>query len=239
MRNHRRKTDGLALVATLLLLLADVAAAATTPHADIRDTARLHALADAENPGGRIEVSVGDLDSRLRLAQCDQQLEAFDSPNGLRNGRGVVGVRCNGSKPWKLYVPVQIATFETIVVTRRPVVRGQSLGRNDVTLEESDTSQLHKAYFTRVEDVVGLRTKRALAAGKPIYAGVLKREQLVRRGSTVEIIADTGGLLVTMRGKALADGGRGDRIRVENSKSGRVVTGTVSGRGIIHVTELP
>jgi len=46
-------------------------------------------------------------------------------------------------------------------------------------------------------------------------------------------------LLVTMRGKALADGGRGDRIRVENSKSGRVVTGTVSGRGIIHVTELP
>ena len=35
--------------------------------------------------------------------------------------------------------------------------------------------------------------------------------------------------------KALADGSRGDRIRVKNLNSGRVVTGTVTGNGVIQV----
>jgi flagella basal body P-ring formation protein FlgA len=40
-----------------------------------------------------------------------------------------------------------------------------------------------------------------------------------------------------MRGKALADGGRGDRIRVKNLNSGRIISGTVSGRGLVQVQE--
>ena len=142
-----------------------------------------------------------------------------------------------GSKPWKLYVPVRIAVLEQIVVSRRPVVRGHTLTTADVMLSEVDTSGLHKAYFTRLEDVVGLRTKRSIGGGKTLHAGLLRREQLVKRGAQVEIVANTGGLHVTMRGKALDDGGRGDRIRAKNLNSGRVITGTVSGRGVIQVQE--
>jgi flagella basal body P-ring formation protein FlgA len=68
-----------------------------------------------------------------------------------------------------------------------------------------------------------------------VHAGLLKRANLVKRGSKVEIIANFDGLDVRMRGEALADGGRGDRIRVKNLSSGRVVTGTVSGSGVVHV----
>ncbi|MCB1802835.1 MAG: flagellar basal body P-ring formation protein FlgA [Gammaproteobacteria bacterium] len=232
----RRKSGAGLLVATLIGLAAPAAAEVQT-HASIRDAARIHALDVTKTLAGTPRVTVRELDSRLKLTACDQPLETYDSPNGLNGGRGVVGVRCNGSKPWKLYVPVRVAVIERVVVSRRPVVRGQSLQREDLALDEVDTSGLHKAYFTRIEDVVGLRSKRAISAGSTLHAGLLRREQLVKRGAQVQIIANTGGLYVTMRGKALADGGHGDRIRVKNLNSGRVVSGTVSGRGVIQVED--
>ncbi len=232
----RQITDAFGL---LLLFIAALPASAEETaiesHDNIRAAAEQHVLERIDDLQGRVEVKVGSLDSRLRLAECDRALETYDSPNALSGGRGVVGVRCEGSNPWKLYVPVRIAVIDEVVVTRRSVVRGETLQADDLTLSEMDTSKLRKAYFTQIEDAVGLRSKRSIASGSVVHAGLLKRVNLVKRGSKVEIIANFDGLDVRMRGEALADGGRGDRIRVKNLSSGRVVTGTVTGSGVIHV----
>jgi flagella basal body P-ring formation protein FlgA len=233
MNMIRRKT----VAASLALLIQPVIAADydTQSHQSIRDAAEQHALSEAESLDSRPEVTVGGLDSRLKLAACDQPLETYNSPNGLNGGRGVVGVRCTGSKPWKIYVPVKIALMESVVVNRRPLVRGQALRADDLVLSEVDVSAVHKAYFTRIEDVVGLRSKRAIASGKTLHAGLLQAAKWVKRGNQVEIVAISDGLQVRMMGKALADGGRGDRVKVKNLNSGRVITGTVAGTGLIHI----
>jgi len=232
----RRNFDA-ALLSALLLTGSALAADGDDiePLENIRAAAEQHALAGAEGLPGRVEVTVGSLDSRLRLAACDQPLQAYDSPNGLSAGRGVVGVRCDGGRPWKLYVPVSIALMDQVVVSSRPLVRGQDVQAEDLMLSEVDTSSLRKAYFTRIEDVVGLRSKRAIGSGTTLHAGLLQRAKLVKRGSQVEILAVSDGLQVQMRGKALADGGRGDRIQVQNLNSGRVITGTVAGSGLVQV----
>lgn len=204
-------------------------------HTSIRDAARQHVAASAEGFAARPEVSVGRLDSRLKLAACDLPLETYDSPNGLSGGRGVVGVRCTGSKPWKIFVPVTIALMADVVVSRRPLTRGQVLSANDLMLSEADVSRLHKAYFTDLNDVIGLRSKRAIGAGKTLHAGILKREKLVRRGKTVAIVANVSGLQVSMRGKAMGDGSQGDQVRVKNLSSGRIISGTVAGNGLVRV----
>jgi len=234
MNTHTALKTGL----TALLITAAgalFAADGVQDHAGIRDAARQHVAASADRFAARAEISVGRLDSRLKLTACDEPLETYDSPNGLNRGRGVVGVRCDGSKPWKIFVPVTIALIESVVTTRRPLVRGQTVRADDLVLSETDVSRLHKAYFTRIEDVVGLRAKRAIGSDKTLHAGLLKREQLVERGKTVSILADLSGLQVSMRGKAMADGGYGDRIRVKNLKSGRVISGTVAGNGLVKV----
>lgn len=236
MKTMRRKIDA-ALCVTLLGIAAVSPAddAAVQSHDSIRETARQHVLAQVDRFPGRPEISVGSLDSRLRLAACDLPLTSYDSPNGLNGGRGVVGVRCEGSRPWKLYVPVQLALLEPVVVSRRPVARGQPVSAEDLMLSEVDTTTLHKAYFSRIDDVVGLNSKRDIASGTTLHAGMLERATLVKRGAQVEIVALTDGLQVRMRGKAMADGGRGDRVKVKNTYSGRVVTGTVAAAGVIHV----
>jgi flagella basal body P-ring formation protein FlgA len=236
MSKKRRKF--VTAVASMLVVLTASGSAtgrSLQSHDTIRDAARTHAQAKVEALNGRAEIRVKALDSRLRLAECDRALETFESPNGLSGGRGVVGVRCQGSTPWKIYVPVHVALMDRVVVTRNPVVRGQMLDAGNLMLREIDVTSQRKAVFHDIGDVVGLRSKRTLDAGDVVHAGLLQRAKLIKRGSDVQIRAVNGGLHVTMRGKALSDGSRGQRIRAKNLSSGRIVTGTVTQSGVIEV----
>lgn len=221
-----------------LLAPAAVAVAAQTyeSHDTIRAVAQQHALAQVGNLPGEVEVTAAKLDRRLRLAACEVPLEAYDSPNGLKPGRNVVGVRCEGKKPWKLYVTINIATTESVVVAVRPIGRGHMIAAADVRTEMRDTSRLRKAFYTDTAATLGLRAKRSIPAGRILEAGLLERRRLIRRGSMVQILASEGTLRVAMKGEALADGARGDRIRVRNLASGREITGEVIASGVIRVT---
>lgn len=224
------------LLATLLWLPLSSLAGAFEAHDQIRATARQHALEQASGFPGRVEVTAGKLDRRLRLAACDKPLTAYDSPNGLKPGRNVVGVRCDGAKPWKIYVTINIATMQSVTVAARPVARGHLLTRGDLRVEERDTGRIRKAYYTDPASLIGLRARRAIATGRILDPGTLEQRQLVKRGATVQILASQGALRVRMKGKALDNGAQGERIRVRNLGSGREITGEVIASGVIRVT---
>lgn len=204
-------------------------------HERIREAARQHVLDRAEHFRGKVTVSTSPLDSRLRLARCDQPLEAYDAPNGLKPGRNVVGVRCTGRKPWKLFVRVNITTREAVVVTARPLARGQQVVADDLRIEERDTSRMQRAYYTDPKPLIGLRARRQIGAGQPLHPGLVEQRRLVRRGALVQIVARHGELQVTMKGKALESGVLGDLIRVRNTASGREISGEVVAAGVVEV----
>jgi flagellar basal body P-ring formation protein FlgA len=224
----------LSLLAFWVLPLTPVVAAYES-HDHIQATARQHVLERAQEFPGKVEVTAESLDRRLQLGACDKPLTAYDSPNGLRPGRNAVGVRCDGDKPWKIYVSVKIATLETVVVAARPIARGQLLNPSDLETETRDTSRIHKAYYTDPKSLRGLKARRSIAAGRLLYPNLLQRRQLVKRGASVQILASQGQLQVRMKGKALDNGARGDRVRVRNLSSGREITGEVVASGMIQV----
>jgi len=234
-----------ALVRKALLALGMLAGMAAAAHADnpqqshdsILEAAREHVLQRSEQFPGQVSVKPSPLDRRLRLAECDIPLQTYESPNGLRAGRSVVGVRCDGNKPWKVYVPVHIATLDQVVISTRALARGQLVGKDDLTITEQDTARLHKGYFTDASRLIGQRAKRAISGGRVITPAMLAQNQVVRRGGQVEILAQGGGLAVRMRGKALGNAGVGERIRVKNLSSGREVTGTVVEAGVVLVQQ--
>jgi len=204
-------------------------------HDRIREAARQHVLEWAQQLPGKVEVTTGSLDRRLRLSTCDIPLTSHDSPNGLKPGRSVVAVRCEGKKPWKIYVSVNIATLQPVVVAARTIARGHLLDAHDARIEMRDTSRMHKAYYTDLKGLSGLKTRRQITAGSILDPSKLQRRQLVKRGSTVQILASEGPLQVHMKGKALDNGARGERIRVRNLSSGREITGEVIASGVIQV----
>ncbi|HAS50615.1 MAG TPA: flagella basal body P-ring formation protein FlgA, partial [Gammaproteobacteria bacterium] len=57
----------------------------------------------------------------------------------------------------------------------------------------------------------------------------------VRQGETVTLIAGQSGMQVTSSGIALSDAGIGERVRVRNETSKRVIQGTVVEQGRVEV----
>jgi flagellar basal body P-ring formation protein FlgA len=182
-----------------------------------------------------LEPKAGPLDPRLKLTECEEPLEAFMQDGARLTSRPVVGVRCNGVRPWKIYVPIQIAVTDTVMTVGRPLPRGHVLTPDDVVAERRDVSRLAAGYVSRVEDLVGRRLKQQLAVGRVITPSLLDDEIIVKRGQSVTITAESGGLRIDMGGTALADGSLNERIRVQNDQSGRVIEAVVRSEEYVEV----
>ncbi len=183
----------------------------------------------------RTTVQAGTLDSRHRLALCSQPLEPFLRRGAKIQARTIVGVRCSGDKPWKVYVPVDVVVTDKVLVARRTLPRGHLLTADDLVVEERDVSRLVSGYVSNVNDLLGQRLKTQLIAGRLLTPAMLMADVAVKRGQTVTLTVRNGGINIQMSGKALADGAINQRIQVENTNSGRVVEGIVRSRELVEV----
>jgi len=204
----------------------------------IRESAKNHAwqLARQQHGNDNINIEVGSLDKRLRLAQCSQALTAFDSPNTKSTGRTTVGVRCEGDKSWKIYIAVDIQVIRKIAILKNPLTRNSVLKASDIVFKDLNIASLHRGYYTRLEPLIGKHVKNALQGGTVITPAQIKNPLAIKKGSQVTILADLGGIQVRMKGKALKSGSLGDWISVRNMSSNRQIEGRILEDGVIQVT---
>lgn len=202
----------------------------------IRETARQFAAGMAAAERGAARVEVGTLDRRLRLPQCDRPLSAFLSPTSRTATRQSVGVRCEGTVPWSLYVPVTIERPGEVVVSTRPIPRGQIIAEGDVRLAERDLATLHRGYLNDPAQAIGQRAERDLPGDEALSPANLGKPNVIKRGAEITIMAADELLDVRVGGVALASGGIGERIRVRNASSKRELDAVVVGEGLVQVT---
>lgn len=226
-----------AVITTATLFAGNPAhAGALQSHASIRQTAE-HFISESveASHGMPPAVSTSALDSRLRLSQCELPLEAFQPTGGKLLGNTTVGVRCTGGNPWTLYVPVKASLFDNVVVAARPLTRDSILGADDMKLERRDLAQLHTGYFTDAAELTGMKITRSVAMNATLTTTQVREPLAVKRGQRVNLIAAKGGIEVRMNGEAMADGAAGDRIKVRNLSSKRVIDGIVESGSTIQV----
>ena len=203
-------------------------------HASIREVVKHFILKELKGSAD-IKVEVRDLDRRLKLTRCSKPLHAFWPPGARKAGRSSIGVQCKGSKPWKIFVQADIAILENVAVLSRPVAKGDVLARDMLRYESRDVSRLGRNYVTEVTPLLGYRFRRAAGQGKLLAPRMLEAPRMVRRGQTVTLLAEAGGLQVRMSGKALADAAQGRIVRVRNLRSNRIVEGEVIAKGTVRV----
>ena len=197
------------------------------PTATITATAENYLKSRIGADATRTAVQAGKLDPRHRLARCSKPLSAFLRRGTKISARTVVGVRCDGTKPWKVYVPVDVVVTDQVLVARRTLPRDHVITADDLKVEQRDVSRLVSGYVSDISQLVGQRLKTQLMAGRILTPQMLKAALAIRRGQSVTLVASGGGVSIRMAGTALMDGALGQRIRVENTKSGRIVEGIV------------
>lgn len=237
-RSGNRAAPGPALALFLTGLLAALPgtlAAAVQPHAPILKVARDFLEQRLEHETGQARIRMGRLDSRLRLAACDGPLEAFLPAGGRLRGNTGVGVRCTGVPGWRIIVPARVTIVDEVLVTRRFIPRGAVLSEEHVVLAEREIAAGAQGYFTRLEDAVGQVLRHPIREGLVVAPAMLEPAAVVRRGDEVTILSRGGSFEVRMKGSALVPGAEGDRIRVRNRNSQRIVEGTVLADGTVVV----
>jgi len=236
---RRQRFDTFTAVVGLLLWLLSGTGTAGAPqwqsNADIMAAAELHLRKLTGSSTNRTTVRASSLDPRHRLPLCDQAMETFMRRGTEIRATTIVGVRCTGSKPWKVYVPVEVIVTTKVYITSKTLPRDHLLTEADIALDERDVSRLVAGYATRKEELLGQRLKQQLLAGRIITPAMLQADRIVTRGQTVTLIAKSGTVNISMKGKALMDGALDQRIRVENINSGRIIEGVVRSREYIEV----
>ena len=87
----------------------------------------------SRHPGAhRVEVSLGQLDSRLRLAPC-QRIEPYLPAGTVLWGKARIGLRCTqGPTPWNVFLPVTVNVFGKAWVAAAPLSAGSVIMQSDL-----------------------------------------------------------------------------------------------------------
>lgn len=203
---------------------------------EIEHTAYVYSLAEAQAQYDNPQIIVEPLDSRLRLQKCEQELSAFSNSDSVGLGSQTIGIKCDAPVAWTVYVPVKIKVFKPVVVAAKGLDAKQVITEDDIRLEQQDIARLRRGYMENIESVVGQELKYPIAVGSVINPTSLLEQKVVHRGEQIMLVAIIGKMEVRMAGTALADGEQGERVRVKNTSSHRVVEGVVDGPGIVRVT---
>ncbi len=202
----------------------------------IRKTAQVFVKARVPGEPNTVEIQVGTLDERLRLAQCDQPLEA-SLPSGVTfREKTTVAVSCPGQKRWTVYVPVSIATNVSTLILRHAAARGAKLTAEDVEIQVQKVPGTSAGYLAQVSELEGRTLRRPLGAGSVLTPDAFVADTVVKRGQQVTLLASVGGIEVRATGRALNDAQAAGRVRVQNLASQMVVEGVVESGSVIRVT---
>jgi flagella basal body P-ring formation protein FlgA len=201
----------------------------------IQDAAVTYVQETLENPNYELIVEPGKMDERLQLKACDGELKAF-IPNAMNPSNKIsVGIACEGTERWTLYVPVFVKKMAQVVTINHNVTRNAILSAEDLEIRPMDISGITRGYYTSPKEIVGMAVKKSLRFGEVVTPLHLQSPTLVKKGSQVKILSKGSGVIVTAAGLALKDGAKGEWIQVRNISSSRVIEGMVLADGSIEV----
>ena len=174
----------------------------------------------------RMEVAIGALDSRLRLAPCSH-VEPYIPVGSRLWGRTRLGLRCTqGGGRWNVFLPVTVKAFGPAWVLRDNVVAGSVLTAADAVQTEADWAAEPSPVIAEAGAWVGQVASRSLMAGQPLRQSMVKAAQAFAAGTPVRVVAQGPGFEISSDAEAVTPGvvGQPVRVRMEN---GRIANGIV------------
>lgn len=220
-----------------LLLYMNSGFTATAIHSlkDIESVATEYLQNTHSNANESVTISLRPVDKRLRLAQCSTPLEPFSPPGARSIGHTSVGIRCDGIKPWKIFVSAKISVSREVWTTNKPLHRGEIVQATDLNKEFHLVHQSNSALVPSSRDIVGFRLRQNLNAGEALRDHVLEKNKIVRRGDKLTLVAQAGGIEVRAQATALSDAASGERIRVRNENSQLEVEGILTKDRLVYI----
>ena len=185
--------------------------------------------------GVRVDVKVGNLDPRLKLAPC-QHIDTYLPPGLPVWGATRIGLRCTqGPKRWNVSIPIQVSVYTQATIVKSALPAGTVLDAGQLAQAEVDIAAAPGVAVADPMLAIGRILTRSVVAGATLRQTDLKARQFFAAGETVRVTALGPGWQVVTEGQAVGAGIEGQPARVR-TESGRVLTVRPTGDRQVEVT---
>jgi len=177
------------------------------------------------------EVEVGMIDSRLRLAACDN-IQIDLPPN---NAAVMTAKVVCPTENWTLYVPVRLHAWVDTIVASTNLAPNTPLTAAQLSRGRADAFAGSAGLLTDAHQVEGKILRVGLMAGAPILSQQLDLPISVKRGQKVMLTLTDPVMTIKLTAVALEDGRIGDNISVQNPDSQKTLHATVARDGGVEI----
>lgn len=181
----------------------------------------------------RIDIHVGNLDKRLQLAFCATPVAFINQDQSGMGGNISVKAQCESGNVWSVHVPAQVAIYREIAVAGRDIGRGEVINHAHIDTHVVNISNIRQAFLAEAELILGREAKRNIGKGDVFRSSLLDAPTAIKRGELVTLESLAGSIKVSSSGTAMSDGRIGQKIRVRNNASERIISAVVVSQGLV------
>ena len=139
----------------------------------------------------------------------------------------------NGATIKAFPINIQTQVFAPVLVASENIQFNQAINESNTKIEKREISKyLDKTYVTCPN---GITSNRNYPKGSIILAQHTKQKALVLKNSSIDIIFESKNMNIKLRGKALAEGAKGDRILVKSEKYNKTYNGIIKSENEVIV----
>lgn len=182
-------------------------------------------------PDAVSRVEIGPVDSRLRMADCENP-RFFLSTGARLWGGGSLGMKCLAPATWTLYLTYQVQLTGPALTALHPIPARQLLGPGDATLSQVRYEHDPGSYLREIPP--GAVTQRSMNRNQPILVQDLILPDVIQAGAKVRVRVQGKGFSVTQEGKALNTAKAGGTVQVK-MPTGRIVRGMANQAGEVEI----
>jgi flagella basal body P-ring formation protein FlgA len=174
--------------------------------------------------GGKISISVANIDPRITIKSCQQKLIA-NIPENSTSRNVNVKISCVDSTPWQIYLPARIEKTFAVVIATTTIEKGTTLSKNNIGIQYLAENRIRGKKFTDITAILGSKSEKRIGKGRAINT---RNVCLVCKGDSVTITANSSNFTIKTQGIALSSGNLNKQIKVKNTRSGKVIRSKVT-----------
>jgi len=185
--------------------------------------------------GDNLEIQ---LDNRLTkfhlMPGADATLTVRDLNYDASSTRFRASVQASNGE--RLSVTGRAFEIVELPVLAERLTNGDIIGKHHITYVKERSNTLSPNIITEAADLIGKTPRRSMSPNRAVREDEIMEPLMVEKGQLMVVILHTDQLQLTVRGKAMQDGSRGELIRVVNTQSNQSIEVKVTGPGRGKVT---
>jgi len=223
----------LGVVCWVVLMLGWSTAFAATPRQDgqtidpktIRDAVKTYILNNAPWDSKQMSIKQIRFKEPVQVPQgrITLQVAAPRHMDWIGGTPFTVHIWVQGQEIKRLTVPANIEVWSDVVVSTKPLGRFQPIRRDDIRLQRMNLARVPSNAVVSLDQALGRRASRSIAPDCVLRRDQIELAPVIKRGDIVQVVAETPVMRISVKGMAKQDGAKGDRIKVINLRSKKVI----------------